>query len=66
MVSYKLLLVSSNDDLVIVQHGACIECVENKLGCQVIKRWDIEKETVIKCKKQGYITSLYKIKCQCY
>lgn len=65
MVHYKLLLVSSNDDFVIVQRDACITCTENKLGYKILKSWDIEKETVINCKNKKYITNLYNIKCQC-
>ena len=62
---FIMLLVSSNDDIVIVQVEACFYCTETKIAAEIYRAWPISTKRVLRYKKAGYFTKLYRIKCEC-
>jgi hypothetical protein len=60
---YLLLLVSSNEDAVIVNKDACLTCLQRKLDTTVLKQWSLtteEKKRFMKLDTCGY-----RVKCEC-
>lgn len=65
MAELILLLVSSNDDFIIVKKGSCLNCTQNKTNSEIFKAWDISTKSVMKGIKNHYFTKKYNIKCEC-
>jgi hypothetical protein len=60
---YRLLLVSTNIDSVIVQGDACLKCTERKLNAEILRDWPLNKEEFKHFKE--FKTPAYRVKCIC-
>lgn len=64
-MGFILLLVSSNDDIVVVQTEACFYCTEAKITAKIYRAWPVSQKRALKYKKKKYFTKLHRIRCEC-
>ena len=61
---FTMLLVDSDEDVIIVTAKSCLTCAEQKLGLKILKKWSIDTDEVKKLRPYLSRNPL-RIKCIC-